>query len=234
MGDYWQLTVDILQNESSPIVDKPKLQEKYLTKPPFRYLHDLITAVSGNRVFGRPAGCSPHWHTFLPRAHTICRLDPGAHLPQVQNNTGFAPGLYSGEELDAKGIQVKLEPDPWTSQTLCVQLVCQQRSHSLRGPCFPAGQGRQGGLPAEDYRRGLHRSQCARASKTTQGRHVQRLDPIHSSSASVTSSYHGISEQRLQALNQQPCARPRVLFWPGSSDQSVLCTLVADCGWSGA
>lgn len=45
MGDYWQLTVDILQNPSSPIVEKPKLQEKYLTKPPFRYLHDVITAV---------------------------------------------------------------------------------------------------------------------------------------------------------------------------------------------
>ena len=45
MGDYWTLTVDILQNASNPIVDKPKLQEKYLTKPPFRYLHDVITAV---------------------------------------------------------------------------------------------------------------------------------------------------------------------------------------------
>mmetsp|Transcript_4923 Transcript_4923/g.12064 ORF Transcript_4923/g.12064 Transcript_4923/m.12064 type:complete len:515 (-) Transcript_4923:352-1896(-) len=69
MGDYWQLTVDLLQNPSNPIVDKPKLQEKYLTKPPFRYLHDVITA--------------------------------------VQTNTGFAPGIYSGDELVAQSIQDK-------------------------------------------------------------------------------------------------------------------------------
>jgi TRAF3-interacting protein 1 len=45
MGDYWQLTVDVLQAPDNPIVDKPKLVEKYLTKPPFRYLHDIVTAV---------------------------------------------------------------------------------------------------------------------------------------------------------------------------------------------
>lgn len=49
MGDFWQLTVDILQNPSNPIVDKPKLVEKYLVKPPFRYLHDIVSAVSGTR-----------------------------------------------------------------------------------------------------------------------------------------------------------------------------------------
>lgn len=46
MGDnYWELTIAQLQDPSNPLVDKPKLSEKYLTKPPFRFLHDVISAV---------------------------------------------------------------------------------------------------------------------------------------------------------------------------------------------
>jgi hypothetical protein len=55
MGDYWQLTVDVLQAPDNPIVDKPKLVEKYLTKPPFRYLHDIVTAV-GVHPEAKPIG----------------------------------------------------------------------------------------------------------------------------------------------------------------------------------
>lgn len=67
MAEY-ELTISILQGDD-PIFDKPKLQEKYMTKPPFRFLHDVITA--------------------------------------VQRSTDFAPGLYEGDELDAKAITDK-------------------------------------------------------------------------------------------------------------------------------
>jgi TRAF3-interacting protein 1 len=44
MAEYWAPTIEILQGET-PLVDKPKLKPELLQKPPFRFLHDVITAV---------------------------------------------------------------------------------------------------------------------------------------------------------------------------------------------
>mmetsp|Transcript_31112 Transcript_31112/g.47535 ORF Transcript_31112/g.47535 Transcript_31112/m.47535 type:complete len:85 (+) Transcript_31112:33-287(+) len=48
MGDFWTETSEMY----SQIFAKPKMTEKLLSKPPFRYLHDIFTATMAKTHFG--------------------------------------------------------------------------------------------------------------------------------------------------------------------------------------
>ena len=60
-----------------PLFSKPKLTEKLLAKPPFRFLHDIILALIKGAGSGLPGTCA---------------------------FKGFGAGLYAGEELDGEAV----------------------------------------------------------------------------------------------------------------------------------
>ncbi len=43
---YWQRTQQLLQSGDDPLVRRPKLTGPLLQRPPFRFLHDVVSEVS--------------------------------------------------------------------------------------------------------------------------------------------------------------------------------------------
>ena len=93
--NYWEATQAILQGET-PLVKRPKLTEALLKKPPFRFLHDVISEVGALMRVSHPD----------TRSAIAMQGSMGIFVLQVQRNTGFALGLFEGPETDAKAIAV--------------------------------------------------------------------------------------------------------------------------------
>jgi hypothetical protein len=58
-----------------PLFSKPKMTEKLLAKPPFRFIHDVVMAVIKGAGLGLPGTCAVK---------------------------GFAEGLFAKEEMDGE------------------------------------------------------------------------------------------------------------------------------------
>jgi len=92
MGDYWDITIASLQ----PLISRPTLKPQLLQKPPFRFLHDIVTNCLANTGF--PAGLFGDEHLksenvkdkdqklyFLSRLQSAVELSVG-HGIDVQPN----------------------------------------------------------------------------------------------------------------------------------------------------
>mmetsp|Transcript_13605 Transcript_13605/g.29130 ORF Transcript_13605/g.29130 Transcript_13605/m.29130 type:complete len:548 (+) Transcript_13605:262-1905(+) len=106
MGDnYWELTVAILQDNNAPIISKPKLSEKYLTKPPFRFLHDIVTAIQKGTGFapGLFQGAELDSQAIQDKEAKV------AYLSKIINTVS----IFLGEPCPAKALKIVagLEPE---------------------------------------------------------------------------------------------------------------------------
>ena len=83
--------IPMVRERINGIISKPKMSDKLLNKPPFRFLHDTISAVI--------------------------------------NKTGFAPGLYSDEEMDVSTISDKSSKIDYLEKIFGVVGICHVRHY---------------------------------------------------------------------------------------------------------
>ena len=107
MGDeYWQLTAEMY----GQLFQKPKMTQKLLSKPPFRYLHDIFTATSGATGFGEGL-------------YSGAELDPKA-ITEKEAKIAFLVKMIqltecvTGDQLDVKPTKIVAGHEPEKTNAL--------------------------------------------------------------------------------------------------------------------
>ncbi|CAM9503900.1 unnamed protein product, partial [Ectocarpus sp. 13 AM-2016] len=101
MGDDLASVIASTQEQLGGLFQKPRLSEKLLSKAPFRFLHDVISAVTAS--------------------------------------TGFAAGLYSGEELDSGSVKDKGSKIAYLDKIIALVGICSGHDIDVRPSKVVAG-----------------------------------------------------------------------------------------------
>eukprot|EP00904_Undaria_pinnatifida_P004728 jgi/Undpi1/14256/HiC_scaffold_9.g03905.m1 len=101
MGDDLASAIAATQEQLGGLFQKPKLSDKLLSKAPFRFLHDIVSAVTAS--------------------------------------TGFAAGLYSGDELDSGAIKDKASKIAYLDKLVALVGLCSGHEINARPSKIVAG-----------------------------------------------------------------------------------------------
>lgn len=113
MGDYWDVTIAQLQ----PLIAKPTLKPQLLQKPPFRFLHDIVTALMASTGF--PTGLFPQAELDTEFVKAMDKDQKLAFLARLLT----AVQIAVGREVDVSPSKIIAGLEPEKTNSLLVALA---------------------------------------------------------------------------------------------------------------
>lgn len=124
-----------------PLITKPKLTEKHLSKPPFRYLHDIVSGVIASTGFAADL--------FPAEYENAKAMDKPAkvqYLEMIINHVNSA----RGEEVDVRPSKVVAGLEPENTNMFLQALAAAAVAHQSGGGGDAGGKEDDGGKAADD------------------------------------------------------------------------------------
>ena len=131
MGDFWKATEELYKG----FIDKPKMAEKLLMKPPFKYLFDIITSTTQKTGFANGTYLPTQDSTLEMNLRQIITMTNKEKLP-ISPKSLLQLQQWMG--LNFKQIPKKqLQDLNHNSQTLCFkQSIDAQQTKNHQIPMF--------------------------------------------------------------------------------------------------